>query len=490
MISPVLHTVIRGIRAMLLGNGASKFFLISFEFLIAGLLGAAFFGHYVLATSLPQIVAYLCLLGLNFGVVQYLTKYEGDANRRANVVVFSLAAVGMAAFLCSLVFASVSDFLAHEVFNKPELARGFLLASPIIFFDAVNQLISSIFRGLRQFGRSLAVYDILRNAVCFIGFPFLYFAGAEFTRVIMLCVAAGAVGTVYGLAALCRQGLLSFQFTRDNAVFREVMDFSKPLFLWSLLLAFAARPYIVGGIFLTPGETGILTLAARVTLLFTFFQTAVNSATVTEFAKFHHEKDTVAQRDLYQAVSQGLLAVVSILGIAFFVNPPYVLGFIGQEYAQAGWVLLPMVFAHYFNTVAGPGGHFLIANDRPKVTIGLTVYDFAAILLVYAPLAFAFGLAGAVAGETFRLVSFVCIRLFIINRDFGVHLAGRSYFRIALAAALSVAAGMFLTLVAGAHYVVAAGVALALYGGCGIYILYTDKMMQEELRAILRFKSS
>lgn len=490
MISPVLTTVIRGIRAMLLGNGASKFFLITFEFLIAGLLGAAFFGHYVLATSLPQIIAYLCLLGLNFGVVQYLTKYEGDKNRTANVVVFSLAAVATAGLLCSVIFASVADFLAHAVFSKPELAQGFLLASPIIFFDAVNQLISSIFRGLRQFGRSLAVYDILRNAVCFAGFPFLYFTGAEFSDVILLCVAAGAAGTAYGLFALFRQGLLSVNFTRDNGVFREVADFSRPLFLWSLLLAFVARPYMVAGIFLSPEDTGVLTLAARVALFFTFFQTAVNSAALTEFAKFHHEKDMVAQRDLYQAVSQGLLAVVSILGIAFFINPPYVLDFIGHEYAAAGWVVLPMIFAHYFNTVAGPGGHFLIANDRPKVTIGLTVYDFAVIVLVYAPLTWAFGLAGAVAGETFRLLTFVSIRLFIMNRDFGVHLAGRSYFRIALAAALSTAAGLFLTLSLGAHYFVAAAISLTLYGLCGLYILYTDKMMQEELRAILRFRSS
>lgn len=482
-----LEIVLKGIRAVLLGNGSSKFLLLMFELILAKILGAAEFGHYAIVISVTQIVASIAVMGISFGVIQYLALHQekGELAKQRSVLFFSLLCVALASFILAVIVASLSSVMAQTLFSKPELSMILLCAAPLIFFDALSQVIAAAFRGLRQFKNNILVFDLLKNILCFIVAPIVLLTGGGAAGVMLVCVCGSFIGLVYGFVLLLRQGFLPERLADiDYSVLTDLWQFSKLLFVWSLMQVLAVRTFIlISGILLTSSETGAVAVALRLVLCFIFFQTAVNTTVQAEFTRFFARKDTVGSRDLYQSVTQGLLGVVSVPALFLLVDPSYITAFFGHDYAAYGWAIWPLLLAHFFNVVTGPAGQVLVAYERQKILMQTTLCDIFMQITIVVPLMYFYGVAGAALGEATRIILFVTLRLFIIYRILDIHLFGRSYVPLVALFVACLASGLCLRLT-GQNYYVAAGYALAFYAAGAVWIIWKDGQMMNEIKMI------
>jgi O-antigen/teichoic acid export membrane protein len=485
-----LETVLKGIRTVLLGNGSSKGMLVVFEFLLAGVLGAAGFGYYAIAVSMVQIVSTICLLGLNFGVVQYLAKYEetGEYEKKKSAVLFGLLSIATASGVMAILVYACAPFLAQHVFSKPEMLNVLKVAAPLIFFDAVSQGVSAVFRGLRQFRISLMASDFIKNAVSFLFVPVLLYVGASAQWALAACVLGSLIGLAFGLWRLRKEGYLSFDRHLDKGVIADIYHFSKMMFLFNLLQVLAVRFFIVvAGIFLTAEETGTLAAAARLALLFIFFHTAVNVTIHAEFVKLRHRMDFEGTRDLYQSVTQGLLGVITVPALILLCSPGFIVHLIWPDHTISGWIIWPLLFANFLNTVTGPAGQVMVAHEKHALLMRLTLMDLAMEFIGVVGLTYAFGIVGAAFGEAARLLIFVVVRLWVLNAHLSIHPFGRSYVPLSVLSLTSIASGMALS-AAGVNYFIAAGSALALYVMGAVWIIVRDGRMVEELGVLLHLK--
>lgn len=488
MASPI-ENVLKGIRTILLGNGFSKGLLLLFEFWLAIALGLSGFGYYAIALTAAQLGANVCLMGLNFGAIQYMAIYHEKENRQAQrgVVGFVLLAVLTAGGLAGGSLVLGADWLAQDLFSKPEMAKALLFAGFLLPVEALNQAMGAIFRGLRQYKNNLVVLDLTRNILALASLPLIFWAGLDAAAVLMICLLGSLIGLCYGLFALFRQGLLPRLSDLDMAIAVEVFGFSKLLFLWNILQVLAVRLFILAsGVFLTAAETGILAITMRLILAMLFFQTAVNATVQTEFARFFHLKDTDGMRKLYQAMSQGLLGVVAIVALAILIDPSAVLSLFGEEALSFGWVVWPMIFANFINVIMGPAGQLLVANEKQKYVIALTVVDFVMQVSMVVPLMAFYGVWGASLGEAARILLFVFLRMMLIHRTLDILPFARSYFKIAGLFVVMLTVGVLATQFAFYPFVLA-GVWL-FYGIGMLGILLSDKDMQDELKILLTFR--
>lgn len=481
-----LEIVLKGIRAVLLGNGSSKFLLVIFELILAKILGATEFGYYAIAIAVMQMASGISVMGISFGVVQHLSIYQekGDIVKQRSVVFFALVCVAAVSLIFASIIAVGSNFAADKIFTKPDIALVLLCAAPLVFFDALNQAMASAFRGLRQFRNNVFVYDLFKNIFCFVVAPLLLLTGGTASDIMLVCTAGSAVGFAYGMVTLWRQKMLPRMVDLDYAVLPELWNFSKLLFLWGLLQVMAVRTFIlVAGVLLTTEETGALAVAMRLALCFIFFQTAVGSTVQAEFARFFLRKDSLGSRDLYQSVTQGLLGVVTIPALILLIDPSFMIAFLGADYAIYGWAVWPLLLAQFTSVVTGPSGQVLVAYERQRLMVGLTLCDIFMQITIVVPLMYFYGVAGAALGEATRIILFVTLRLFIINRILDIHLFGRSYVPLVALFVASLASGLCLRL-SGQEYYVAVGYALAFYAVGAGWIIWKDGQMMNEIKMI------
>lgn len=485
----VFAGALTSLRTVLLGNGTSKGALIAFEFILAGYLGAAGFGHYAIVLSVVQILLCICVLGMNFGAVQYVAIYmqENNLTKRNSTICMALASVALCAAITAIALFLARNYLANDLFEKPDLAAIFAIAAPLVFLDALALVIAAIFRGLGQFTRNVLAFDLLRNAASLAGVIFVVFFDGGLAAALMVCIFGSAAGVIYGLTQLARQRMLVWSVDRD--VLEKLLSFLKLLFFWNLLQVLAVRFFIVAaGIFLTSAETGALAVATRLALAFIFFQTAVGAISHPAFAQYHQKNDTTAARGLYQTMSRGLMAAVGGIALFILIDPAFVAGLFGEGYAAYGWICWPLLAAHLFNVVTGPAGTALLAHARQRLLMGLTVFDVGMQFLVVVPMIAFYGVAGAVVGETARLVFFVFLRLWFLKRDLDISPFNRDFLKVSGIFAVSLGAGLLLTSFSGT-YAIAITAALAVYTAGVGYTVYRDPVLQSEILALIRQRS-
>jgi len=158
---------------------------------------------------------------------------------------------------------------------------------------------------------------------------------------------------------------------------------TKPTFTISLPLMvayFADR--IVGlvdvaflGILSTPEQTGLYTAAARIALISSMGQNAVNAIAAPLISASHRKGDAaVIKRILiWSCIGSGVFGLCVFFGINLFSD--FVLGLFGNDFRQAADILFILLLGQLISSVFGPIDFILSMTGRQKelsfvVTIG------------------------------------------------------------------------------------------------------------------------
>lgn len=477
------RSLFAGMRIVMLGNATSKALLIAFEFALAGMIGAAGFGLFSVALATLMLLAPLTLMGLNFGVIQHLARFgaEERPDKQAAVIRTSLAASGFMGLLAGLALIVASDWLAGGVFAMPGLAPLLVLVGCILPLEALNQCLSAVFRGYREYRRHNLVIDLLKHAGLVLALPFVWLGGLDLGSVFLLFLGVTAAGTVYGLAFVWRRMTASAIGRGDGEVFAEVMRFSAPLALWGVMQAAASRVFVlIAGVFLLAPEVGVLALALRLVLIVQFVQTAANMAGQVEYAKLWHAGNRYELESLFRSVSQVLLILAFAALIPLVVMPGEIMGLFGGEYAALAWVLPFLALRTLVNVGTGPIGQVLIACRERGVVVQAAALDAALQFGMVVPLLWAFGVPGLLAGEIVRVSVVVLVRHWAAWRRVGIVLPDLAYGFLWLVGLLAIGPGALIGGWFGAAF------ALGLFGVGVVWVMAWTPELEDRARTLAR----
>ena len=400
----VLTRMLRELRTIVAGNSFSKLCLVFVELFLARYLAANEFGLFSITLAFLVLVANLALFGFNLTIIQKLAILAAsETSRRLGIIQTSLLLVAAFGVAAGGLVALGAGPIASALFSKPELAAPLMVAGLIIPFETLNQAISATFRGLRLFRYYVLVLDLARNVVLALAIPLVVLFDLSATDIFWAFLIGSAAGSLIGLAKLHDAiGLFHARaVTRVLAV--ELLSFAYMLWLWNALQRASNRTLVVlCGIFLPASDVAVLAIAMRFADLMAFPQTSVAVTAQGEFARLFHSGNLAGLKRVFQTLCIGLVGFGTVLALPFLVDPSFILGFFGPEYAASAWILWPLTFASLVNMAVGPVGQLLISTNHRRALLVSTIIGAAVQFALVIPLMWQFGLIGAVAGKSAR----------------------------------------------------------------------------------------
>gem|GEM_PF-723974 len=493
----LISKIVARTMTVLVGNAFSKAMLVGFEFFLARALGASQYGAFSICLSLLFVVSNLGLLGLNFGIIQYLAIYQEQKqeDKVLSLVICALVVIGLAGSLLGTTLFATASLLAERLFRKPELAPGLRVLAFIVPLETINQCLSSIFQGLRKFKDHVLVSDLARNLCLAASIPFILKWNLSLSQIVEIMMAGSTLALVTGLLRLHRSlpsRKVPRPFALDSSVLRQIASFSYLLFFWNLFQNVAGRfQVLLAGVFLTSEGVGIFSLFLRIVLVFTFLQTAITRTAPVEFARLNHLKDHESLRRLFEFIAQSLLIISLLIALPIFVRPSFWLGLFGKAYSTQPWLLLPLVLGQVVNVGTGPIGHLLISCGAQSAVFLAALIASTTQLVSSCILMPTLGVAGAVFAETATTLSLVIIRHTLSYKYFGIHFLNRQLLALLSIFGLSALSGFLLALkgTGVASLVRGSAASIAVFACLMLAYSYLDKGLASNL-AIPRSRSN
>lgn len=437
----VSSRLLKNAGTVFFGSGFSKALLVSAEIYCAFALGADGYGRFAIALALALILATLAQCGLQFGIVRQLAIFQEEENGTglAAIIRMSMALVFLVSGSMAVLLISSADWVADTLFRDEDLRTLLQLTGVLIVFEALNQILSAIFRGLRQFRKHVITFDLVRNAAFVLCIPVGLIRGISATEVFVLLLGGSILGTLYGLASVWSQRSRYRLRRPDFHTFSLLLRFSSPLVLWQVVQIASNRLLVVlSGIFLAASQVGVLAFASRLVNLLDFPQTVVNSTTFVEFSRLHHREDLIATNRLYQMAAAGLLAICTLLALPMLFNTVHVMRWMGAGYEGYGWVVIILFLAKLVDVGTGPAGQVIMAFGRLKAMLALSLFSASLQLIGVLPLVAIWGLAGAVLGTALRTLVFIGARHWFLISRLGVNTFHGPFLRIGAVSAAGV----------------------------------------------------
>ncbi len=369
----VVRELGRGGQTAILFGLAGQVVRLVMQVMLGRVLGAQAYGLYTLGRSALEILSRFGLIGLQNGVVHFVAIYhgEGDRARVRGTILTALALVAGSSSLAGLGLWWASDWAAHVVFNKPDLAptlRGFAVALPAY---AMLLLLTACARGLRHIGYYSGMTHMVHPLMVLIFVAGGFAMGMKLDGVLWgfgLSTALACVLMFMGLRRLfptllsLRQG---FHFTGSH-----ILTFSAQLLfkdLSSRILTHLDR--LMLGIWGLASDVGIYGMSAFIGHRIDFFQRMFNGIFAPMIADLYNQGKRSEMVRIFQTVSKWTLLLTLPVFFTFIFLGYAILELFGREF-NAGWAtLIVLSLGNLINIGVGPVGHMLIMTGRPSLEL-------------------------------------------------------------------------------------------------------------------------
>jgi len=337
---------------------------------IARLLGVESFGLYVLGFIVYQFAELCAGLGLQSGVVRYVSiHYSAKDTRGLKGVLLDalrlplLGGAGLAAVLYL-----ISPMLAQGVFGEPRLVgvlQIFALGLPLGTAVTVLAFATTGFQVTRYLVYSKEFFQPLAYLVFII---ILFLLGFKLLGVVSAWALASALTLILVLYYLKELLPAVTEKNKNNALCynrQELLKFSAPL-LFVSLVGFSQlwMDTIMLGYFRTASEVGIYRAAAQTALTLTIFLASLETIFSPKIADLYHGKDLKKLDQLFKATTRWSLSLTLPCFLILVLAGEEALRLFGPQF-PAGW--LPLVIlggGQLINAATGSVGFMLIMCGR------------------------------------------------------------------------------------------------------------------------------
>ncbi len=387
--------------ARLMGAGLA----FGLHLLLARWMGSEQLGYYVEAFSWCLILTLFATLGFEQASLRFIA--EGQASGDPGSIRGYVGRTRRLAFGAGLLLGGMSA-IGMALLATPDdpsvmVNRVAVLCTPILAWISVH----SGYAIALSWPRIAMINNVLRPAGLFVAVTVAWAAGGTLTGLKVIWIHAGVMLIVAGI----QQVLFERAFEEEVAPApaqhdtRTWLDTSLPLMLVTLYGGlFFEYTVIFLGVVLPADQIGIFSVAYKVAFVLHFVKWAVDSASLPQLSRLHHDASDRAQlqHELTRATQlQTAVTALGALGIVVLGRPA--LRMVGPGFEEGYLVMVLLAVALVVRAALGPSAELLGITGHQKTSLAAC----AAGLLAAPPMLFllvpSFGLVSA--GLTIVLIS-------------------------------------------------------------------------------------
>ncbi|MCD4675932.1 MAG: flippase [Desulfobacula sp.] len=437
-----LTTLAKGSLINILGNGSGRVLLLVFTIIGGRFLGPSEMGKYFLGLNVYNLLSFTAVLGLNFGVVRYVSiaidkKIEGDA--KGTVITSLLIAVPISILIALLMYLC-APYLSDKLFNNTNIQDCIRILSYAIPLFVVCNIMNATTRAIRKMQYTVYTDQLLLNVfkiVTALSFLYLFAPDAKYfalSHTISVSIAA----------------LLSIYFVQKNVPFmtnptpprykfRKMMSFSFPLVFSRI---FSTGQEIAPTIFLAAIGTlegvGVFNVANRIVAQSNIIQLSFRNILEPVIATFYARSDFKAIEKYFQSTIKWIFSVMFPFIVLLFIFSDFIISFFGKDFVFTGVVCLQILSVGYLiAAILSPSAAILAMTGHTKVLMYNNIIVLLLSLIMNWILIKQMGIYGAATATTLAMITLNFLRVFEVWFFFKIHPFRRDLYKPLMAGVLA-----------------------------------------------------
>jgi len=377
--------------------------------LLARLLGADDMGVYFLIANLVAVMTVVAQLGLTQSVVRLVAEalardLPGRARSAINKVL--LLGGGSALAAAAILQFGLGDWLAHAVFDSPEMAAVTFMTALWMLAQTLQRFLDETFRGLHDL-RLAAIFGGMVSGVLMIvmlGAMRLNQGTASLEEVMLLHVVAFSAGVF--LAALALRRKLRPLRGEGSIATGEIMAISWPLLAAAItnIILLRADLWIVG-MYLPEQEVAVYGAAARIITVVTIPLMMASAVLAPMIAELNAKGEKARLEKVLRVVATlGGLPALAVILVFIVFGQPLLETIYGDELYARGWpVLVLLGLGQLVNVWSGVCIQLLMMTGHQKAVMFITLAASVLAVLLAVVLAGTHGILGVAFAFAFAI---------------------------------------------------------------------------------------
>lgn len=372
--------------------------------------GAQAMGTYFIAWNLVLIIAGVCRLGLDVGLLKFsaVLKAKGQAGGVKRLFWPTIGLITLVSTVAGVSIFWCRAWLATH-FNAPDLPVVILFIAPALPIFAISFGFRETIRALGGIKYAVFQKNSLTPLTFLIFLLILAYWGRNFIGNL------GAVGLAALASCVINLGFLVVIFQimtgREKAnvapgesSFRELFWYSLPLFLNSLLPAFSSVDRLILGYFTSPQQVAYYEVAAKVEIIISLPLVAVNSVIPPLIVKFYEYGNLPSLEMIAQTTARWAYYIGLPLTLLLILLSSEILGMFGADFTKARFALIVLSLAQLVNVGSGSVAFILNMTGHQWKVAFLRFVTMTVAMILMVILTNAYGLNGLACASALGLI--------------------------------------------------------------------------------------
>ena len=395
------------------GMSLGSVFRYMFSIIMARFLGAQMLGLYSLGNAITRIAEMLALLGLDNGVLRFVSRDTKDKVNVNRSIYTSLKIGLISSILIAILLFLSAEKIVNEILNEDSflitVIKVFAISLPFTVLTLISSFATQAFKILKY---KIFVNQIVNPLTLLIAFVTSYFLLGIELSILLPTVVSSIIGLMFILKFLTNFSSISLSKIIDTTVDKDILKFSVPLmFVSAIGIIMHWIDIIMLGILSNATEVGMYHPIERTAGLVRMILFAFAGIFAPIFSEHYFKKNKNGMKESYQSSSKYILAFsLPIFIFLFIFSEPMLLVF-GTEF-QNYFALKVLLLGIFIQTIFGLGSSTLTMSGYTKfnllnVSIALVLNIISNSILI--PL---YGLTGAALATSFALIVLSTLRYF------------------------------------------------------------------------------
>jgi len=390
--------------------------------LVARTLGVEGSGLYFLSFTVVIAASIIGKIGLDHSLARLVgTDWASGKVALVRGVYFqSILISSVASVLVSVLLVLNSNYIAHEIFDAPDMARALGIMSLSILPYSLAWLHAGFLKcvGRPVFAGFVEVTGIPLLAIVFV-LGWSYFSKPDLesiTYCFLFASIAVIMVAIIGTLAKIRT-LAETEYIKPKTIVLTTV----PLFIVAVLdFVVTWSPSFALGVYGNADEVGLYSAAQRTARLSTFLLVVVVSASMARFAELYEKGDVLGMDRLAKNVSTVLFLIGLPLVIVVIVFPSLILSIFGAEFEDGGLYLQIMIIGQFVNVLTGAVAFLLILTGNAVRMRNAMIFVAIVVLVLNLTIVREFGAMGASISTAIGVALANILNVYILHSRVGI----------------------------------------------------------------------
>ena len=348
--------------------------------LLARWVGAEFLGIYSLANSIMLISEVLGKMGLETGIMRFVSRLnpESDSVKIQKVIASALKMTAVFSLVIMVGLIISSGYIVTQILNEPPLLTSVLIVFAIaIPFNALTLISAFATQGFKRLKYKTLVTQFLNPTLLLASMVICFWFVSTRSSIMVPMLITGIIGFFVMIVVLKRVSGISNDQIIKAKFDSSLLKFSYPLMFVTILQTFMHwMDILMLGYFTDATTVGLYHPAARTAGLLQALLLSFLSIYAPMMAQFHSEGDRNKMVDTYKLVSRWLLMCAIPISAVFIIFPGKVLLLFGPEYLPSAKILVILTWATFIQAIFGAAGPTLSMSGHTILVLWNTIGAF------------------------------------------------------------------------------------------------------------------